>query len=83
MENKQYTSFDEIDKQLKIYSLQKSIAHEQLKLSYKETRNDLDPKNLLGGMDHLGNAGKILQQVVITFITEKLIKKFKKRKSIH
>lgn len=83
MKTKQYKSFEDIDKQLKIYSLKKNIAHEQLKISLKETKNDLVPKNLMGSINHLGNAGMILQQFAITFITEKLVKKFKKRKSIH
>lgn len=83
METKQYTSFQEIDKQLKIYSLKKNIAQEQLKLSLKETRNDLYPKNLLSRVNHLGNFGKFLQQIAIAFFSEKLIKKLKKRKIIH
>jgi len=83
MKNNRYTSFEDIDKQLKIYSLKKDIAQEQLKLSLKETKDDLTPKNLMSNMNHLGNAGLILQQFAITFLTEKLLKKFKKRKIIH
>ena len=78
-----YSSFQEIDQQLQILWLQKEIAHENIKLGFKETKNYLYPKKLLSGMDTLGGANGFIQSMIITFLTEKILKKLKKRKAIH
>jgi len=78
-----YSSFEEIDQQLKILWLKKEIAHENIKLGLKRTKNNLYPKNLLIGINNLGGTGAIIQSMLITFLTDKILKKLKKRKAIH
>ena len=78
-----YSSFEEIDQQLKILWLQKEIAHENIKLGFKRTKNSLYPKNILGGIDNFGGTIPFIQSIIITFLTDKILKKLKKRKAIH
>ena len=78
-----YSSFEEVDQQLKILWLQKEIAHENIKLGFKKTKNNLYPKNLLGGINNLGGTGAFIQSILITFLTDKILKILKKRKAIH
>jgi len=78
-----YSSFEEIDQQLKILWLQREIAHENIKLGFKRTKKNLYPKNLLGGIDNLGGTIPFIQSLLITFLTDKILKKLKKRKAIH
>jgi hypothetical protein len=69
---KSYNSFEEIDNQLKILSLQKQIYKEHLKLSLKSTKLNLKPatiKNELKGF---------LQNQLITLVSERVINKLKK-----
>lgn len=67
---KQYTSFEEIDRDLRILKLQREIDREQLKLTVQETRNSLYPTNLLGGMSG------ILQKILASLLVKKLLKRF-------
>jgi hypothetical protein len=78
-----YRSFEEIDQQLKILWLQKEIAHENIKLGLKKTKNNLYPKNLLAGINNLGGTSAFIQSMLITILTDKILKKLKKRKAIH
>ncbi|WP_299107710.1 DUF6327 family protein [uncultured Winogradskyella sp.] len=69
---KSYNSFNEIDNQLKILSLQKQIYKEGLKLSLKNSKLNLKPltiKNELKGF---------LQNELLSLVTEKVLNKFKK-----
>ncbi|CAL68247.1 DUF6327 family protein [Christiangramia forsetii] len=43
-----YSSFEEIDKDLKILKLQTEIDKEEIKLSLDQTKEHLSPKSLLG-----------------------------------
>ncbi|MDV7139552.1 DUF6327 family protein [Maribacter sp. TH_r10] len=65
---KEYRSFTEIDRQLKILNLQREIDLEHFKLSLNRFRTDLYPTQLLGGFKG------IIQKTVITFILQKLRK---------
>ncbi|MCF6295356.1 MAG: DUF6327 family protein [Flavobacteriaceae bacterium] len=73
MTQHRYNSFDEIDQRLKILSLQKEIDKENIKLNMHRSKNNLCPTNLLGGFDGF------IQTVVLTFVTNKLFKKFSNR----
>lgn len=68
---KRYTSFKEIDQDLKILKLQQEIDRENLKLTFKSTKNNLYPTHLLGGV------GGILQKLIISVVAKKLLNKFK------
>ena len=65
---KEYRSFTEIDRQLKILNLQREIDLEHFKLSLNRFRTDLYPTQLLGGFKGM------IQKTVITFILQKLRK---------
>lgn len=65
---KEYRSFTEIDRQLKILNLQREIDLEHFKLSLNRFRTDLYPTQLLGGFKG------IIQKTVITFILQKFRK---------
>jgi hypothetical protein len=47
---KQYSSFEEIDRDLKILKLQNEIDKEEIKLSIQETKNNLSPLSLAGSV---------------------------------
>jgi hypothetical protein len=78
-----YCSFEEIDQHLKILWLQKEIAHENIKLGLKKTKNNLYPQNLLGGVNNLGGTIPFIQSLLITFLTDWILKKLNKRNAIH
>ena len=66
-----YNSFDEIDHQLKILSLQKQIYKERIKLNLKSSKNSFRTTNLKNEFKG------ILKDRLLTFITTNLIKKFR------
>ncbi|MEC3963938.1 DUF6327 family protein [Flagellimonas halotolerans] len=65
----QYTSFKEIDRDLKILQLQRQIEEEKVKLAVQNTKKELYPTNILGVM------APLLQKIAISFIARKLLKK--------
>ena len=70
MKHKKYTSFKEIDNDLRILALQQEVDKETLKLNFRTTKNRLYPTNLMGGF------GGIIQKLVIPFVASKLLKRF-------
>ncbi|MDE3741984.1 DUF6327 family protein [Maribacter polysaccharolyticus] len=66
---KEFSSFDEIDRQLKVLSLQREINLQQFKLNLNHFKSELHPTQLLGGFKG------IIQKAVITFILQKLRKR--------
>lgn len=65
----QYTSFKEIDRDLKILKLQRQIEEEKVKLALQNTKEELYPTNILGGL------APLIQKLVISLIAKKLLKK--------
>lgn len=47
---KEYSSFKEIDRDLKILKLQTQIDREQIKLHFNQTRENLSPFSLIGSI---------------------------------
>jgi len=64
---KQYSSFDEIDRDLKILKLQTQIDKEEIKLSVARTKSAMSPMSLAGSM-----VGSILQKALILKAVTKL-----------
>ncbi|WP_437396081.1 DUF6327 family protein [Flagellimonas lutimaris] len=62
----QYTSFKEIDRDLKILKLQRQIEEEKVKLAFQNTKEELYPSNILGGL------APLLQKVAISLIAKKI-----------
>jgi hypothetical protein len=69
MIQKQYTSFEAIEQDLKILNLERQIDEEKLKRSIENTKKELYPVNVLGGM------APIIQKVAISLIAKKILKK--------
>ena len=69
MIQKQYTSFEAIDQDLKILKLERQIDEEQLKLAFQNTKKELYPVNILGGLT------PIIQKVAISIVAKKILKK--------
>jgi hypothetical protein len=70
MINKQYTSFEEINQDLRILKLQREVDKEHLKLNMQQVKNSLYPTNLLGGV------GGITKKLLLTLAVNKIVKKF-------
>ncbi|MCJ7466576.1 MAG: DUF6327 family protein [Maribacter sp.] len=68
---KKYNSFEEIDYDLKILRLNQDIDLENLKLNYHLARQSFYPTQLLGGFSG------IVQKIVLSFLVNKLLKKFR------
>lgn len=57
---KEYSSFDEIERDLKILKLQTQIDREEIKLSYERTKDSISPLSLLGSM-----VGSVIQKALV------------------
>ena len=57
---KEYSSFDEIERDLKILKLQTQIDREEIKLSYERTKDNISPLSLLGSM-----VGSVIQKALV------------------
>lgn len=73
-----YSSFEEIELDLKILELEREIHAQKIKMSIEKTADNLRPVNLL--RDYLGDAGQTnlsLIEQVIKFILQLTVKPFK------
>ncbi len=70
MIQRQYTSFNEIDRDLKVLKLQRQIEEEKVKLAIHNTKEELYPTNILSGL------APLIQKVAITLVAKKILKKF-------
>lgn len=67
---KKYTSFKDIDNDLKILKLQREIDLENLKMNFNQTKQSLYPTNLLGSF------GGILKSFLISIFAKKVLSRF-------
>lgn len=63
-----YSSFEEIDKDLKILKLQTEIDKEEIKLSLDQTKSNLSPKSLLGSA-----VGSVVQKLLALKAVSKIM----------
>ncbi len=82
MAERNYSSFKEIDQQLKILWLQKEIDCENIKLGIHRSKDNLNPRKLLNAIHVPKGLGSIWQNIVVTIIAEKLFKRFVKKERI-
>jgi hypothetical protein len=66
---KKYSSFREINNDLRILKLQQEIDKESLRLNYRRAKSSFSPTNLLGGF------GGIIQTLLISLVAKKVLKK--------
>lgn len=71
MEAKKYSSFEEIERDMKILQLQREIDEEKLKLAFQSTKEELNPINILGGFSG------IAKKLALSLVTNKILKRFK------
>ncbi len=50
MKNRVYTSFEEVDKDLKVLSLRRQIAHEEIKGDLRDVKSHFEPPELLSSL---------------------------------
>ena len=63
-----YSSFEEIDKDLKILKLQTEIDKEEIKLSIDQTKESLSPMSLVGS-----TIGSIIQKALVLKAVSKIM----------
>ena len=63
-----YSSFEEIDKDLKILKLQTEIDKEEIKLSLDQVRSSLSPMALIGSM-----LGTVAQKAIVLKAVSKIV----------
>ncbi len=73
---KKYNSFVEIDKRLRILSLQREIDKERLKFNLKQSKTDLTD---ITSLNIVNSFNSYLQIKIITWATKNLRKFFKSR----
>ncbi|MGB7395084.1 MAG: DUF6327 family protein [Pricia sp.] len=67
---KRYSSFDEIDQDLKILKLERDIDRENLKMTFRQAKSNLYPTSLLGGV------GGIVKKFLISLFAKKVLNRF-------
>ncbi len=72
MKNRQYNSFEEIDQQLKIYSLKKEINVENIKLNISSSKDKFYKSYLID------NITGFVKGILVSFVAKKIFKFFKK-----
>ncbi len=71
MKERKYSSFKEIDQDIRILELQREVDKERLKLAFQNTKEELYPVNILGGI------GGVAKKLTISLLLSKILKKFK------
>lgn len=64
---KEYSSFEEIDRDLKILKLQTEIDKEEIKLSLEHAKEGLSPVSMLGSL-----VGSVLEKAIVLKAVTKL-----------
>jgi 3-oxoacyl-ACP reductase-like protein len=78
--SKRYTSFEEIDQDLKRLYLQSEISKEELKLAARDVKEDIKPSNLmLGLLGGLATSAVIIKLLtpLASFAIGKILSKYK------
>jgi len=66
MEPKQYSSFEQIERDLQVLKLEREIHHQKILLHVEQTKENLTPRSLLSSLLHFNiprNLGSIIQLV--------------------
>lgn len=79
MENKRYSSYAEIERDLEILKVEKELSYQKLLKNFDDTKESLDPKKMFGGIPDVaidlvsGFAGP-LKGMAINFILKKIFR---------
>lgn len=77
---KEYTSFEEIDRRLKILELQRKIDQENLKLHFRRTKADLLPKKMFQGLGAAMAQNSSLRRMLVAYLAQKALDLLRRRK---
>jgi hypothetical protein len=64
MEPKQYSSFEQIERDLQVLKLEREIHHQKILLHVEQTKENLTPRSLLSSLLHFNipsNLGSIIK----------------------
>nr|WP_315154798.1 DUF6327 family protein [uncultured Flavobacterium sp.] len=73
MENKKYSSYAAIDRDLEILKLEKQISYQKLVLSIQKTRDAITPENIVSGFlapykESLPNPFRSILQTIVPYL---------------
>lgn len=78
---KEYRSFEEIDKRLKVLKLQREIDQESLKLHFHRAKTDLIPRKLLHGLGTTFTQNRTWKNMLVAFVVKKVLDILRKKRS--
>lgn len=78
---KEYKSFEEVDRDLKILKLQNEIDKEELKLSIKHVKKEISPKVLLGNLSDLVKRKALEAKAMVEGAAQGFIEEYKEKNS--
>ena len=73
MENKKYSSYAAIDRELEILKLEKQISYQRLILSVQKTRDSITPQNIIGEFlapykESIPNPFRAILQTIVPYL---------------
>jgi hypothetical protein len=73
MENRKYSSYAAIDRDLEILKLEKQISYQKLVLSVQKTRDAITPENIVAGFlapykDSLPNTFRSILHTIVPYL---------------
>lgn len=79
MQIKNYSSYEEINRDLQILKVEKDLAYEKMNLSFHETKDSFTAKNILGtipgiALSIIGSLSGPLKNVGIAYLTKKIFR---------
>ena len=79
MQVKNYSSYEEINRELQILKVEKDLAYEKMNKSFHETKESFTAKNILGtvpgiALNIIGSLSGPLKNVGIAYLTKKIFR---------
>lgn len=79
MQLKNYSSYEEINRELQILKVEKDLAYEKMNKSFHETKDSFTAKNILGtvpgiALNIIGSLSGPLKNVGIAYLTKKIFR---------
>ena len=79
MQVKNYSSYEEINRELQILKVEKDLAYEKMNKSFHETKDSFTAKNILGTvpgivLNIIGSLSGPLKNVGIAYLTKKIFR---------
>lgn len=76
--NRVYSTYDEINRDLEIYKIEKDLAYQRFLITLDETKESLELKNIIGdtpkkAMNILGVLSGPLKSAALTFLFKKIL----------